>query len=157
MGAKHAPLAERFWRYVKKTDTCWLWVGAKGGGGRYGSIHLDDHPYKSMLAHRASWLIHFGDTGKHCILHRCDNTFCVRPDHLFLGSQLDNIQDMCHKKRQAGPKGEAARHAKLTEDSVLEIRRLYRTGCQVKDLARIFGVGRCQIWMITTRRNWTHI
>lgn len=56
--------------------------------------------FKPILAHRVSWQIHFGEipNGK-CVLHRCDNTACIRPDHLFLGTKKENTHDIMKKER----------------------------------------------------------
>lgn len=95
------PLTQRFWAFVKKTKGCWLWIGtlAKGKWGGYGSIRL---PYgKGMIkAHRLSWEMRFGPIPKGLqVCHSCDNPACVRPDHLFVGTQSDNQKD-CEKKKR---------------------------------------------------------
>lgn len=102
---------ERFWEKVNKTETCWLWTGPlfRGRGMLYKMGR------KMMYANRVSWMIHHGDipTGLN-VLHTCDVGHCVRPDHLFLGTQTDNIADMMAKGRQA--KGESKALSKLTEE-----------------------------------------
>jgi len=98
-------LADRFWQKVEKSDGCWTWRGALQTNG-YGKIYVCRKPGTttkttiSMPAHRASWVIHFGDipTGM-SVLHRCDNPLCVRPDHLFLGDHTDNMRDCAAKGR----------------------------------------------------------
>lgn len=92
---------QRFWKKVEKTDHCWLWVGAISDTG-YGNFSWDMRPIlRAMGAHRASWLIHFGEIpGRLCVLHACDNRRCVRPDHLWLGTHLDNYADMRAKGRE---------------------------------------------------------
>ena len=89
---------DTFWKYVDKCRIggCWLWTGAKTGVG-YGS-------FRGKGAHRVSWERHHGRAvpGRKMVLHRCDNRACVNPDHLFLGSQLDNVRDMMAKGRGRG-------------------------------------------------------
>jgi len=88
---------KRFWDKVNKTDNCWEWTGAIRQG--YGCLKIDG---KTIDAHRYSYVIHFGPIPDGmCILHKCDNRKCVKPDHLFLGTYADNHKDMCNKKRDA--------------------------------------------------------
>lgn len=91
---------KRFWGKVRKTDTCWIWTGArtsKKGKSRYGNISFQG---KRWLAHRFSWMIHNGKINKNmCVLHHCDNPPCINPDHLFLGTIADNNHDAIKKGR----------------------------------------------------------
>src|SRR5580692_10750217 len=96
---------ELFWKHVQKTDGCWLWTGGKDSSG-YGSFNwcglIVPNQYASISAHRASWLIHHGPISDDLrVLHDCDNPPCVRSDHLFLGTQKDNVQDCIQKRRRA--------------------------------------------------------
>ena len=93
------PIENRFWPFVNKTESCWLWTGSCNPNG-YGQISRERRGMNPVLAHRLSWRIHFGeDPGGNCVLHHCDNPKCVRPDHLFLGDMADNTHDMMKKKR----------------------------------------------------------
>ena len=88
----------RFWAKVCKTNGCWTWTASKNPHG-YGQIRLSG---KLTLAHRVSWTIHNGVIPEGLfVLHICDNPPCVRPDHLFLGTQKDNIRDAVAKKRHS--------------------------------------------------------
>ena len=133
---------------------CWVWMGCLGEGG-YGQISVND---KAVLAHRVSWELHVGKipvgTGYlgTCVLHRCDNPSCVRPDHLFLGSQADNIQDMMDKGRRAARSGENSPAAKLTDKQVDEI-RCWEGAMTQQEMADIQGVTKAQVSHILCGRS----
>src|SRR4051812_9455441 len=95
-GPKQAPLEERFWSRVNKTANCWLWTGALDGYG-YGYFYVGDG--RVAKAHRMAFLLTAFDPGELDVLHSCDNPRCVRPSHLFLGTQADNLADMRTKGR----------------------------------------------------------
>lgn len=91
----------RFWSHVEKTDGCWNWTAHLLPGG-YGHFQLGTN--RTDRAHRFSYKLHFGPIPKDdgiewCVCHRCDNPRCVRPDHLFLGTDRDNMHDMMRKGR----------------------------------------------------------
>lgn len=89
-------LQDRFWEKVSKTDGCWLWVGCLMTSG-YGSFWVGPGHGKDG-AHRVSFKIAYGDFDENLyVLHNCDVKKCVRPDHLFLGTQTDNMRDCAAK------------------------------------------------------------
>ncbi len=94
--------AERFWCKVKKSDSCWIWQGAKiKSDAGYGVIRVLG---KNKLAHRLSYEINVGAiVGNLWVLHKCDTPSCVNPNHLFLGTRSDNIRDMYSKGRGNRP------------------------------------------------------
>jgi hypothetical protein len=95
-------LAEFFWARVQKSGACWTWTGRFDGAG-YGTIQLG-RGEKQIGAHRASWMLHYGQIVNGLfVCHHCDNRSCVRPDHLFLGTQKDNLQDASRKGRMDVP------------------------------------------------------
>lgn len=106
---------DRFWLKVRKADgdACWEWTACRLSSG-YGQAAYLGRP---QSAHRVSWQIAHGPIpAGQCVLHRCDNKPCVRPDHLFLGTITDNNRDAAEKNRCA------RLLAKLTVDQVHEIR-----------------------------------
>ena len=91
-------LGIRFWSKVKKTKTCWVWTAYKNPCG-YG-VYGKDWKKGNELAHRVAYAEKHGKIGKGIfILHKCDNPACVRPSHLFSGSQKDNMADAKNKGR----------------------------------------------------------
>lgn len=108
---KAGTLAERFWRYVEKRSAgeCWLWTGTKNNCG-YGTIGrggvTPSGSPRMTTAHRVAWELYRGPIpGGMVICHRCDRPACVNPDHLFVGSQRDNVRDAIAKGRHFLPRG----------------------------------------------------
>jgi hypothetical protein len=146
----HRSLAERFWEKVAKGDGCWLWTASKDRSG-YGQIGVKtEKGFRPVKAHRIAWQLTHGAVapGQH-VLHQCDTPSCVRPDHLFVGTHADNMQDMLRKGRQ----GHSERHgmAKLTNADVVAIRASSRSSA---DLSAVFGVGEDHISRIRRGVVW---
>ena len=107
--------ADRFWQKVQKGDSCWEWTGGRynhpRGGKSYGCFSVGsrtDGSKRMVAAHKVAWELEHGAIANGMkVLHRCDNPVCVRPDHLFLGSQAENIKDMVEKGRAWWQRGSA--------------------------------------------------
>lgn len=90
----------RFWTKVQHGDGCWLWTGAHNQRG-YGFLSFGHRPDRfNIVAHVVAWAIEHGEwPDPLSVLHRCDNPGCVRPDHLWRGTQGDNMRDAAAKGR----------------------------------------------------------
>lgn len=167
---------KRFWSKVDKSTDCWNWMAGRDKDG-YGKVGVD---YTDKRAHRISWELANGKSAAGLqVCHRCDRPSCVNPEHLFLGTQLDNSTDMKVKGRAASGArngmalnpthshfakvkfifaGEANAEAKLTEKQVLEIRARYvprKVGLEF--LAKEYGVSFSNIHRIVKRQNWRNV
>lgn len=153
-----AALVARFWAKVDRQESskCWEWTAHRNRKG-YGQMGVGTGSRQPRCSsHRISWELHFGAIPDGLfVCHRCDNPPCVNPAHLFLGTHTENVADMTNKRRQAF--GSRSGRSKLSESSVLEIRRLYDSGVSHKKLARIFGIGNTCAYMAAARKNWRHV
>lgn len=153
----HGTLAERFWAKVNKTDICWLWTASLSTHG-YGQIGVGR---RIQRAHRVAWFLTFGTWPTDKVCHRCDNPLCVKPDHLFLGTQADNLKDMRDKGRgrlpPPSPRGEANNKTSFTTADVRIIRERYAQGDSLRTLGRAYGVWHTTISDVVHRRTWAHI
>lgn len=90
-------IPERFWKYVEKQEGCWIWKACKHNG--YGTFKVNG---TQMFAHRYSYELHKGSIPEGMfVCHTCDNPECTNPNHLFLGTPWDNVQDMLQKGRNS--------------------------------------------------------
>lgn len=137
---------------VDEKTGCWNWIGATYPTG-YGYV-WNEQTKKPMRAHRAAYALLVGPIPDSlCVLHRCDNTRCCNPEHLFLGSQLDNITDRCQKRRSAT--GETHARAKLTGRQVEEIRNRFAAGeTNMERLCKDYGVNAANLGKIVRGRYW---
>jgi HNH endonuclease len=166
----------RFWAKIDRSGDCWVWTAATGNQG-YGQFVVN---HRKIRAHRIAFELAYGPipTGL-LVLHRCDNPPCCNPDHLFLGTQADNVDDMVEKRRhgthvhperratgsrhgsQTKPeklkRGEAVHTARLTADDVRDIRARAAAGSSQRKLAALYGVAQSNIAAIVLRKTWKHI
>lgn len=136
---------------------CWLWTGSIFWDG-YGQFNYrEDGKWVKARAHRMSYRIHNGwFDARLSVLHRCDVPCCVNPDHLFLGTQADNMRDKVAKGRvgDVGKPGERHPGAKLNNSDIYRIRDDQR---KRSDIAKSYGVNWSTIDAIKSGRRWGHI
>lgn len=141
---------EKFWEKVDKSGDCWNWLG-----------HIDKCGYGKFwnyLAHRFSWVDSFGEIpdGMY-VCHKCDNPRCVNPDHLFLGTQKDNMDDMVKKGRHKYVKGEESHKSKLNKNDIYVIRSLVSQGYTHLEISKKFRVSISAIAHIVHGRSWSWV
>ena len=120
----------------------------------YGKMRVDG---RQMFAHRLSWIIYKGEIPDGMsVLHKCDVPWCVRPGHLFLGTQAENMRDKCQKGRHRSALGSRVGSSKLSESEVLRIRRLKGRLTQ-GEIAKQFGVHQSLVSYIHRGKIWNHI
>ena len=146
---------------------CWIWTASCTANG-YGQIRFNQ---KQTYSHRVSWILHNGEIPDGLnVLHKCDVRCCINPDHLFLGTQLENIKDMIAKGRgnhgwkagkpsyNKGKKSVTAKEkhwkAKVTEKDVSEIRSRYLAGEAQKKIGFDYGIKQAQVSRIVRNLNW---
>jgi len=161
----------RFERFFIKCDGCWNWHGTLSPKN-YGVFYLSKS--KRIAAHRAAWEFYKGKIfGELQVLHKCDNRRCVNPNHLFLGTNSDNVADKVAKGRCASlsgsenpmyknyasaARGDRVSGSKLNDSAVISIRQEYKNGGTSQNiLARKYKVSQSCIWGILNRKTWTHI
>ena len=150
------PIQDRFWPKVAKSiDGCWNWTAVKWKNG-YGFIGRGGAGAGNIGAHRLSWELEHGPIPEGLdVCHRCDNRSCVRPDHLFLGTAKQNMEDCVSKGRMH--RGERTGSSKLTAHQVKEIRRCHSLGDTLTALGRAFDVTQGNVRSIVKRETWAHV
>lgn len=171
-----------FWAKVDRSGECWVWLGARDARG-YGRLRRRGRYVK---AHRYVWTITNGEIPEGLFAcHHCDNPPCVRPDHLFLGTQSDNARDMVAKGRSASgalsgsytrpdrrprgerhgthtrpdriARGERLPHTILSAEDIPVIRARLAAGERTGSIGHDYGVTGAAIRDIRRGRNWKHV
>lgn len=140
---------------AKQEDGCWICF-AGGVNSRYGTIWYNG---SNISCHRASWLVHKGPIpeGLH-VLHTCDVKGCIAPDHLFIDTEVDNMQDKHRKGRNDPRQGSLNPAAYLNEEKVREIKYfIEHSGLTQKRIAEHFGVTQSVISNIKNGITWNHV
>lgn len=155
--SRSAAWDRKFWARVNRSDGCWEWQGYRD---RQGYGHLSRKVDGPMLAHRFAWLQFNGSIPAGAVIrHICDNPPCCNPDHLLIGTQADNIADRQRRGRHRPGRfpGEAHPMHRLTELTVLDLRRRYADGESAVSLARECGISPDWMRRIASGRAWKHL
>lgn len=156
MAGKARDPKQRFFEKVHKTNYCWEWTASTYYNG-YGQFFDGKN---KITAHRFSYKSKYGEIDPNILVcHRCDNRKCVNPDHLFLGTHLDNTADMIQKGRKinADKKGTLNGRAIVSESKVCSMRDLYGNGVSIAKIARLFSISETQTSRIVKRQSWKHV
>jgi DNA-binding transcriptional regulator YiaG len=139
--------------FRETSDGCFECTSHTSNRGGYTEYHFNGKKY---VLHRYIYEECFGEIPDNMIVrHKCDNRLCINPEHLELGTHLENMKDMTDRKRQC--RGENSPFAKLTEKDIPEIRKMLQDGIKMTDIAKRYNVSRSTISNIKRRKTWTHI
>lgn len=146
-------LEERFWAKVSKGADCWEWTAALGTTG-YGVVTVRG---RKQTAPRVAYELTMGPIPAGvCVLHRCDNRRCVRPNHLYLGSYRDNALDRESRGRSHDRGGVRNGRARVSAAEVRQLREL-RGAVTQEALARRFGISQTQVGAIQRGISWSSV
>lgn len=140
--------------YTVPTDNCWYWTG---------STNDRDRAITTVFCrqHNAARVVYIAFSNKPIgdlhVCHSCDNVLCVNPDHLWLGTCKDNMQDKVNKGRQRDQNGSKHNLAVLSESDIDRIKRLRKGGFKLKDIAEMYNVTFQHISAILTGKKWKHL
>jgi len=157
---------QKFWRRVniRGADECWEYTGTPSQ--RYGKYNIKiGGKWRLAIAHRYAYEQYYGKIPDGLyVCHSCDNPMCCNPEHLFLGTNSTNQKHAVQNGLYANVcppepiRGEEHHSAKLSEDDVREIRRLYGAGAYSQDeLAEKYGLAQNMIHKIVRRKSWRHV
>lgn len=161
---------EVFWHLIERMPSgCWEWRGTVSRLG-YGRFYYPR--YRSHRVNRIALQIALGRelSSEEHVLHRCDNPPCCNPEHLWVGTVYDNIQDRVQKGRSARganhrsklypelvPRGSAHGMAKHTEDEIISVKVMLADGLTHRQIETITGVGRSTVSKISRGIQWSHV
>ena len=160
-GLKRMMLHERLLSHVQVNEPhgCWEWTGSKRNG--YGRMIIGsrtDGTRKTVMAHRVSYELEYGEIPNGMeVCHKCDNRCCVNPEHLFLGTHKENMDDRDNKGRNKPQKGEKNGRAKLSENDVYAIRTKRANGSTFQEIADEYGIHKKTVMDAVSGKNWSGI
>lgn len=148
-------MEEKFNKKIDKTETCWNWLGRLDNGG-YGRFCIGNGKWHK--AHRISYTLFKGDIPDGLVVrHLCNNTKCVNPEHLEIGTHKQNTADMYASNRQPNKKGSHNGRNKFIEKDILEIRQWIDFGYTHQQVADSFNTTQGHITNIINKKAWSHI
>lgn len=134
---------------------CWEFGGSVFSNG-YGRLHRVVNAKRVSRAHRYAYmLVHGSIADGLSILHHCDNRLCCNPNHLYEGDQVQNMDDMTSRNRQA--KGSKHGNSVLVEDDVAFVRLLLDQGFTYMTIAEMFGMSKSSVARLASAANWKHV
>lgn len=148
-----ASIRDRFEKKVDRSGACHLWTASVGTAG-YGQIGIQGRP---RGAHVVAWELERGPVPPGCcVCHRCDVKLCVRFDHLFLGTQAENLDDMAQKGRrvEGDHRGTLNGRAKLTDARVRAIRG---SRLSTLELAEKHKISPSSVRNVRAGKTWRHV
>lgn len=140
---------------ANRVTGCWDWIRGKNSEG-YGQLWFEG---KMTKAHRFSYERVNGKILPGMLVrHTCDNTGCVNPLHLLIGTDADNTKDKVERGRLRFPVGERAHFAKITSGDVQRIRDISRVGnVSQKEIAIYFAIDQTNVSLIANKKSWKHV
>lgn len=157
---------EEYFEHVKReliskrniVNDCWEFTGQidrKGYGRR--TFTIKGKKQKKPV-HQIAYILWKGEIPKNLfVCHSCDNRKCFNPDHLWVGTQKENLQDMTSKGRGVDHKGENHPKTKFKKKDILEIRKMYSEGKKVSEISKLYNQEYNTVWCIVKHKNWKHI
>lgn len=134
-------------QYIIDGNGCFVVINKKPSRGYIRFVLNGDHCY----LHRASKFIFGRDKILAC--HRCDNRLCFNPDHIFLGTQKQNMMD-CLSKNRFSQKGSSHTLSKLKDSDIIDIRN---SSLSLSILGNLYGVTKQTIYAVKQNKTWRHI
>jgi hypothetical protein len=129
---------------------CWLYLGGVNWKG-YGSFWMNG---KGISAHRASYIFSKGEIKKGLsVLHHCDTPSCINPDHLYLGTDLDNAADRKKRGRYNLPSGPDNCNSILSWETVREIRV---SGLTMGQVSKKYNIHKMTAYNVLTHKSYKH-
>jgi HNH endonuclease len=158
MASKNETVAKAIVRFYSKIviheNGCWLWQASAANKFGHGRFYWK---LKNYQAHRVAWTIERGSMPILQICHKCDVPKCCNPDHLFEGTQMDNVRDMITKGRAKKSHGERHFAAKLTATDVIEIRERKMAGATYREITNNFKINHKTAWNVVNLKTWRHV